>query len=124
MNMQIKLSYAGDIPCKKNAQKISRYGGIYKDPKVRQFEKDIALSLSNYKKYKIIGDFSISGTIAIADRKDLDGALASILDALQYAGIVENDRNLRQIKDLIKLRVVKKTGQKEYFSIVVDNYLT
>lgn len=122
--MQIKLSYAGDIPCKKNAQKISRYGGIYKDPKVRQFEKDVAWSFVNYKKYKIIGDFSISGTIAIADRKDLDGALASILDALQYAGIVENDRNLRQIKDLIKLRVVKKTGQKEYFSVVVDNYLT
>lgn len=56
---------------------------------------------------QVRGKFSLSGQVRIVKAKDLDGVLSTILDGLQLAGVIENDKYLTEIKDLTKIVVAK-----------------
>jgi Holliday junction resolvase RusA-like endonuclease len=87
------LVIAGDIPCKKNRQRIGKHGGIYKDPKVRDYEELVAWEVKLQRMEPIVGPFNLEAVFTINARKDIDGALTTILDCLERAGAIENDRD-------------------------------
>jgi Holliday junction resolvase RusA-like endonuclease len=103
----ISLTIPGPIPSKKNTQRISRYGGIYKDASVSAYEKQFAHDIIAEKLKPVLGKFIISGELYLNNRKDIDNALTTVLDALQYAGIIANDLNCMGI-NMMKIEAKKK----------------
>ena len=117
----MKLTYQGEIPVKKNTQRISKHGGIYKPKNAADFEETIGWEWRLTRQEPVPGTFKIvSGAFYIPERKDLDGCLTSLLDALQYAGAIENDRLLRSINDLKKIPLEK--GAQERLEITIEAY--
>lgn len=115
----IRLTYKGEIPVKKNRQRISRHGGIYKDPASANFEFQIGWEWRLTRQEPILGPFKIvSAYFCITGRKDLDGCLTSLLDALQNAGAIENDKHLMEIDKTRKVATQK--GEIEHLIIELE----
>lgn len=73
-----------------NNQHGSRY--IIKSPEIRAYERSFCRQCKIYKDKQIDGRFTLF--IAVYEssmRYDLDNALKTILDCLQYAGAITND---------------------------------
>jgi len=107
----ILVAIAGTIPSKKNTQRISKHGGIYKQQDVRDYEDLVAWSMIKSKGALLV-PFGIRGTFTIAKRKDLDNALTTVLDSLQLCGVIRNDKDLMHISDLKKVPANKRQGER------------
>jgi Holliday junction resolvase RusA-like endonuclease len=116
----IELDIKGEIPVKKNRQRIGAHGGIYKDPASREYEEMVGWECRLKRIEPIEGPFAIGGVFYINPRKDLDGVLTTLLDALQRAGAIENDKLLSEIRLLKKIPVAK--GAQERVQIRIEAY--
>jgi len=95
----MKIILYGQLPAKKNAWKVGRYGRVYQskqnqlDVFIMQIleQKGIKVGLPYEGRCKLLVDLFQS------DRCDLDGQLTTLCDLLQNAGIVKNDRQIKQI---------------------------
>jgi Holliday junction resolvase RusA-like endonuclease len=117
--MSVTLTYKGEIPVKKNTQRIGKHGGIYKAQKASDFEDQIGWEWRLTRQEPITGAFRIkSGYFCITARKDLDGCLTTLLDALQYAGAIENDKLLVEIGNVRKVSTQK--GEIEHLIIELE----
>lgn len=101
------ITILGIIPVKKNKQRISRYGGIYKDPDVVSYETSLGFQAYAQGARPITGHFELWAEFHIRKNKDLDGVLTTLLDSLQIAGLIENDKLLRRVTGLEKIDLAK-----------------
>lgn len=100
--MSVSLRLEGDVPSKKNARKV-RYGQAKAYlPGPVQAEIDALLLLAKSQRHKL--DLaSIAGSklhvtahfIGPKEHRDLDNVFTTLLDILQTAGIIENDKLVR-----------------------------
>lgn len=89
--MSFSQTIYGQVVSKSNAYRISG-NRLYKSAECRKYERDFAKQWTN--KGMIKGDFILSMTAYMRDsRIDLDGCFKVILDSLQKAGAIENDRH-------------------------------
>lgn len=97
----VKLLVSGSIPAKKNQQRISRHGGIYKPQPVQDFETLMAWHCRNHRG-AIGGAFGLRGTFYIPKGKDMDNCLTTVLDCLQQNGVIRNDNDWLETDGLRK----------------------
>lgn len=92
-----EITILGEIPSKKNRQRISARGGIYKAKDAREFEAMVAKEVLVSRAKEITGPMSIKIQVYTKRQGDLDNQITSLLDALQYAGLYKNDREITEI---------------------------
>lgn len=97
------------IPAKKNSYRVSRNGGMYKPEKIKQFESDVGKEVMLQKCMQIPGTFSVRGKYFLSKGADLDNANTTLLDALELAGVIENDKLNIHI-DIWKITAGSKRG--------------
>lgn len=90
----------GQVPSKSNSYKvitINGHGSIGKTDKLEAYERSFYLQckhrgLNIDRPFKLFVDVYYE-----SNRPDLDNGLKVILDCLQYAGVIKNDRNCIEI---------------------------
>lgn len=90
----------GDMPSKKNAWKRTRTGSVYIDSGMRSQLDDFLWQLRGAKRVVSVplrGPLSLSVTFTAGARKDLDNMTTTLMDLLQSAGIIENDRHITEL---------------------------
>jgi Holliday junction resolvase RusA-like endonuclease len=104
----MKIIIYGRIASKKNSKNTGRnkYTGktFFTSSKPwKRFEKDALEQLLQYKKEKYPGLVKIDYVFVTKGKEalDIDNAMAGINDVLQTAGIIENDRNIKQASQII-----------------------
>lgn len=117
----MELTVTGNIPVKKNRQRIGMYGGIYKAPEVSDYEDLVGWEARLKRCEPVHGPFQVSGTFRIRSAKDLDGVLTTVLDCLQKHGYIDNDKLMVRIRDLEKVPIGPK--EVESVTIVIDPVL-
>lgn len=109
MNLNLKNSVAevevilGQIVAKANNYQAVPDGAghsrIIKNSKVRAYEKSFLRQCRVYAGRMINRPFSIAVTVYYIHRNfDLDNSLKTLLDCLQYAGVITNDNLCRHIE--------------------------
>lgn len=84
------IEILGNPVSKSNTLRFGK-GRAYKSKEAKQYEQDF---LYQYPKHKTIeGKFQLYLELYIDGRKDLDGCLKIILDCLEDAGAISNDKN-------------------------------
>lgn len=109
-----EATLSGHIPAKKNAWKRSRWGGVYQSKKkeIDDLLWQMAEARNKLKKFNtIIGDAYLNCVIYDNDRCDTLGQLETIGDLLEAAGVVKNDRQIKQI--IVNKHIVKKNFRTE-----------
>lgn len=94
-----QVSLVVDLPPKAKARPRVTQNGTYMPPAYAQWKRDFAVACHGYP-WRVIGRFSIVirfYTPTGRMRCDLDNAAAAVLDALQDAGVIENDRDCVEI---------------------------
>ena len=95
--------FPGDVPTKKNKYVIgeNRLGGkmLYKPKTVTSFEKLVAQVIMVQRGKRIEGPMKMSLTLVHSAKAepDLDGTITTVLDAMQDAGLFDNDKEIKQI---------------------------
>ena len=89
-------------PMGKSRPRVTRSGHAFMPSKYVKWKKDFATrAVFAWRPWpKITGSFSIKITIGTKSgkmRSDLDNSAGSVLDALQDAGLIANDRDCRQL---------------------------
>lgn len=92
----------GQVPSKANNYMAVPGTGdsrrIIKDIVVREYERNFLCQISRYKNMNIKGRFRLFIHVyESSDRYDLDNALKTVLDCLQYAHAIENDNTCAEI---------------------------
>lgn len=89
----------GPVPTKKNSHDISVHGGMYKNAKIKQHEYDVYHELLEQK---VLPDEPYECRIHAEvifkverDTKDIDNMEGGLYDALQIAGLIKNDRQIK-----------------------------
>lgn len=109
--MKTRIEYTGKVPAKKNSYRINpRTRRLYKPADIQRFETDVYNTVREQGCTAIAGKFAISGVFYITNGQDMDNALTSTLDALQIAGVIENDKYLVIIDSLMKVTAGKMRG--------------
>lgn len=103
----VELSLIGPFPSKKNAWRHAKAGRVYL-PAQQQADIDALVIQAQSAKRKIDRKFitelvgkrlKVMATFRVQNElKDLDNVFTTILDVLQKAGIIENDRLVRSFK--------------------------
>lgn len=121
------LTFKGTVPTKKNKQRIgiSPNGRplIYKPKSVKEFEQMVADEILVQRGKFIDGPLQV-GLYLVYDSKaepDLDGSLTTLLDAMQDAGLFNNDRNVRKILECEK-RVSAGTDDPPRAIVTIGRY--
>lgn len=78
----------GEIPVKKNSYRIAG-NRLVKPAEIKAFEQLVATAVLGMKAVR--GKFEFDVELVVAKDRDLDGAVTTLLDALQDAGLYEND---------------------------------
>lgn len=95
--LELRAVLKGKVPSKKNRYKIAN-GRIYMDPDVKGFIESAAWAFKEQRSPYSVLPWKHPVAVHISfltDRKsDLDNMVATIFDALQEAGIIENDRQI------------------------------
>lgn len=105
-----QCSFVAKIPSKKNRWRRNRTGGVFL-PKKDQDEVDIiiqeiTLQRNAHKLWQpLTGSLRASFSIPKA-RNDLDNQITTLLDCLQKARVIENDRDVREL-------IARTTDEKE-----------
>lgn len=92
----------GQVPSKANTYKAvpgaDESRRIIKGSDVREYERNFLRQISRYKDMNIKGKFRLFIHVyESSDRYDLDNALKTVLDCLQYAHAIENDNTCAEI---------------------------
>lgn len=116
----ISLELIGVVPSKKNAWK--RGGNhVYLDKDIREELDDLIIqAVSQGRRYgPIIGKFVALFVFHTSDSKDLDNKTTTLLDVLQSAGIIENDKhNVGHMA----LKVLQKKGTTDFTEVVIATH--
>lgn len=91
------LTINGDVPVKKNRQRIGKHGGIYKDPASRDFEELVGWEAKVQKLVPVKGKVKVTIAVRVKRDRDADGVATTMLDAMQYAGLIENDKHVMEL---------------------------
>lgn len=96
-----RLTVPGDVPSKSNSYGTNKFGGFYKKPAVKEFEKRFAAASRGVALYRY-GDsgeeiFVVLKVTYKDRRRDLDNASKAVLDACQDCGLICNDRYVTRI---------------------------
>lgn len=90
----------GQVPSKSNSYKvitINGHGSIGKTDKLEAYERSFYLQCK-HRGLKIDRPFKLYVDVYYdSNRPDLDNGLKVILDCLQYAGVIKNDRSCIEI---------------------------
>lgn len=88
-------------PSKSNSYRIVKYGGHFslaRTKELRQYEEDFAKQCVKYRNKNIEGDFLFEMDVYYSDRRrDLDNSTKVVMDCLQKARAIKNDRNCMEI---------------------------
>ncbi len=103
---KLELKILGDTPCKKSRYRIAR-GKFYVDKEVHRWENNAIIQIRAHargvtftsKRLRCEATFFTSGN------RDLDGMLVSVLDVLQKAGVISNDKNFVSFNYIDKISV-------------------
>lgn len=110
----VNLEIKGEIPVKKNTQRIGKYGGIYKDPAVKNFEEMVGWEIRLKRLEPIEGKVRVVVAIKVKkDKRDLDGMVTTLLDSMQYGGLIPNDKNV------VAIEAYKAVGDEDLATIKV-----
>lgn len=100
----ITFTLQGTVPSKKNAWRRTASGGVYLPDQIQaDIDALVILAISQRNKLDVA---SLKGyTLGVEvkfevkrQNRDLDNAFTTLLDVLQKAGIIENDRLVRAFK--------------------------
>jgi len=97
------------IPSKKNSYRLSKAGGMYKPAKITEFEELVQMEVLVQKTQSVPGTFSLEGKFYLSKTADLDNATTTLLDCLEKAGVIENDKLLVHL-DVWKIVQPKRFG--------------
>lgn len=98
--MKQTIIIKGHIPVKKNRYRIARNGNVYKPTDVTDFEDNVReqVIVQRIRNIDHLGDIEVRAHFAIGgSERDVDGMLTTALDALQDAGVFENDKTVQKI---------------------------
>ena len=93
----LEFTIKGEIPSMKNSARIGRGGQFYHaDNCVKAYKGEFYRQLpAKYKGLKLKEAVKVSLVVYLKDhRKDGHNLHAVVYDALQYAGVIENDRQI------------------------------
>lgn len=92
----MKLKLTGEIPSHKNLWKRAKYGGMYMS-KPEAFDNLLA-QLIRQGEDMIKKDCYVEVTIRGDNRKDTNNQFQTICDLLEKAGMIKNDRLIKEFK--------------------------
>lgn len=122
MSMQTFI-FPGNFGSKKNKNRaaLSKTGKVfvYKTKATKSIEKMVEDELRAHGARRIEGPMQVDSFILVYDHKhepDIDGALTTLLDAMQDAGLYDNDKMLIRVKEMEK-RV--STSKEDYPRAIV-----
>lgn len=101
--MKQDITITGHIPVKKNKWKYGRNGRVYKPQECVDFEENvrwevIAQRIKNIDHLVTDEGIQIEAIFITGGKeRDLDGMMTTIIDALQDAGVFENDKKVLRI---------------------------
>lgn len=102
--MNLTFTLNGTVPSKKNAWRRGASGGVYLPGQI-QADIDALVLLAKMERHKLDLSTLAGAYIGVEAKfevkrqnRDLDNAFTTLLDVLQKAGIIENDRLVRQFK--------------------------
>ena len=91
----------GNVPSKSNCYKVTTIGGkarMYKAKALKEYEKSFMYQIGLHKDLNISTRFKLFLRVFYPSaRADLDNSLKIVLDCLQMAHTVTNDRNCTEI---------------------------
>ena len=91
----------GNVPSKSNCYKVTTIGGkarMYKAKALKEYEKSFMYQIGLHKDLNISTHFKLFLRVFYPSaRADLDNSLKIVLDCLQMAHTVTNDRNCTEI---------------------------
>lgn len=89
------LTIHGRIPTKKNKYRISSRGGLFKPKDVTDFERLFGQEVAAQRIGVVRGPCKVEIDLYVGTSEpDLDGAVTTILDCLQSAQVIENDKDV------------------------------
>lgn len=89
--MTIKLFYTGSV-ISSNKRLIPSRGRFISGTKYRNFKTDMAMTWQLQSKHRNVGEFDIDIYCRVNNRLDHHNLLKPILDSLQDAVIIQNDK--------------------------------
>ena len=97
----------------------NRYGTIYLNPSYRAFKRGLILLLRNYNRSRppLAGPVSVHLDLKISSLRDIDSLAKPVLDCLQKARIINNDR---QITRLFITKENKRRRELDRIRVLVD----
>lgn len=102
------LTIHGRIPTKKNKYRVSRHGGLFKPKDVTDFERMFGKEVAAQRIGIVRGPSRVEIDLFVGtNEQDLDGAVTTILDCLQQAQVIEND------KDVVVIQAQKDRSGRE-----------
>lgn len=88
----------GEVPAKKNRQRAIHMPGnrigILKADVVRDYEEMTHIEVIGQKIKRIEGPIVLKMELVYRRNRDVDGALTTIMDCLQFAGVYDNDMSI------------------------------
>ena len=116
MNNQVII---GQVPSKSNCYKIitlNGHGSLAKSKALKEYEKSFYLQCNIYRNKNIKGLFELTINVYnSSQRPDLDNSFKIVLDCLQTAKAIENDRNCIKI---VAQKFVDKLNPRVEFSLI------
>lgn len=100
--MPLKLSLPGEVPSKKNAWTRGKHGNVYLPAPMQKTIDDLILVLKGERNRlgmsePLSGNLKIKLSFYTKKTLDLDNVTTTLLDLLQKANIVKNDKDFCQI---------------------------
>lgn len=88
----------GEVPAKKNKQRAIHMPGnrigILKADVVRDYEEMVSVEVIGQKIKRIEGPITLDMLLVYRRNRDVDGALTTVMDCLQIAGVYDNDMSI------------------------------
>lgn len=108
--MLLEFTIAGAVPSKKNNYRIGK-GKLYSPQEVTDYADSFCWQFKQkYKRHKPISDeLVLDVDFYYHHDKDLDNMLNTVMDAMQFSGVIKNDKNIVEI--LARKHRLKKTQQ-------------
>jgi Holliday junction resolvase RusA-like endonuclease len=107
-------TYTGRLPGVNEWHKVSR-GRIYEGPEYRKAKEDMAVGFG-LRRDPVIGPVDLLVDVSLWKMRDTDGPIKAIMDALELAGLIENDR---QIRNIVINRTYHKKAEPDTLRVVL-----
>lgn len=101
-SMKQTIRLPGEVPAKKNRQRAIHMPGnrigILKADVVRDYEEMVWVEIIGQKIKHMEGPITLDMELVYKRNRDVDGALTTIMDCLQFAGVYDNDMNIEDAR--------------------------